>query len=157
MPCGLAPWHAENPQDGCTMEKSAPPAGSSPERALASTPCMLLFPNPGVSLPSPHSLLLPDPHAHQCLAHGSFPLLGIGVLPLPHVDFQPTLVQNVTVLEVGEKDSEGEPEGACWAGGALAQKVLLLLLFSLMAQLQLGGAWAGLGGLGAGSPGLLTS
>lgn len=40
-----------------------------------------------------------DPFPYQSLAHGSTPLLGVGIFSLPHKDLQASLVQDVTVLE----------------------------------------------------------
>lgn len=71
------------------------------ELCLVGHPVSSPFSLPAVSA----SLPFPPPtHAHQCLIHGPRLLLGVGILPLPHVDLQAPLVQDVTVLQVGEKD-----------------------------------------------------
>lgn len=113
--CRQPRWLRNSPSD--------PQAGSGPGPALASVPQS--DPASLSLLDSPHSPPA-QPRAHQGLAHGFLPLLGIGVLPLPHVDLQAPLVQDVTVLEAGERARrESVMVRRCWAGELPAQGVSL--------------------------------
>lgn len=100
------------------VESRAFPGLCTPVRACFPCPAGVRF-----SPLSSQSSSSPDPHAHLCVAHGSLPLLGTGILALPHVDLQAPLVQDVTVLEVERKTlRESLTVWRSWAGELRAQK-----------------------------------
>lgn len=108
MPIGGPLVAGSDPRRGLQSRPSAPPAELGPElwRPLpGGTPSLIPLLSPCYICFSP--LRPTDPHAHQCLIHGPHLLLGVGVLPLPHIDLQAPLVQDITVLQVGEKDQGG--------------------------------------------------